>query len=91
MLSFKKILTRVREFYENNKEDIKNQNLNVLEVFKRLNLRETEAVKINHDIVDKLKLQLDSITDTINGVSALLLSFLNSLRYLSALITLQQN
>ena len=67
MLSFKKILTRVTEFYDNNKEDIKNQNLNVLEVFKRLNLRETEAVKINHDIVDKLKLQLDSITDTING------------------------
>ncbi len=67
MLSFKKILARVTEFYENNKEDIKNQNLNVLEVFKRLNLRETKAVKINHDIVDKLKLQLDSITDTING------------------------
>ena len=59
MLSFKKILTRVTEFYDNNKEDIKNQNLNVLEVFKRLNLREAEAVKINHDIVDKLKLQLD--------------------------------
>ena len=38
-----------------------------MEVFKRLNLRETKAVKINHDIVDKLKLQLDSITDTING------------------------
>ena len=67
MLSFKKILTRVTEFYSNNKEDIKNQNLNVLEVFKRLNLRETKAIKIDQDIVNKLKLQLDSITDTING------------------------
>ena len=30
-------------------------------------MRETEAVKINHGLVDKLKLQLDSITDTMNG------------------------
>ena len=67
MLSFKKILKRVVEFYENNKEDIKKQNSNVLEVFKRLNLRETEATKIDQSIVNKLKTQLDSITDTING------------------------
>ena len=67
MLSFKKILKRVVEFYENNKEDIKKQNSNVLEVFKRLNLRETEATKIDQNIVNKLKTQLDSITDTING------------------------
>ena len=67
MLSFKKILRRVVEFYENNKEDIKKQNSNVLEVFKRLNLRETEATKIDQSIVNKLKTQLDSITDTING------------------------
>ena len=67
MLSFKKILRRVVEFYENNKEDIKKQNSNVLEVFKRLNLRETEATKIDQNIVNKLKTQLDSITDTING------------------------
>ena len=67
MLSFKKILKRVVEFYANNKEDIKKQNSNVLEVFERLNLRETEATKINQNIVNKLKTQLDSITDTING------------------------
>ena len=67
MLSFKKILKRVVEFYDNNKEDIKKQNLNVLEVFKRLNLRETEATIIDQNIVDKLKTQLNSITDTING------------------------
>ena len=67
MLSFKKILIRVVEFYNNNKEDIKKQNSNVLEVFKRLNQRETEATKIDQSIVDKLKTQLDSITDTING------------------------
>ena len=67
MLSFKKILKRVIEFYKNNKEDIKKQNSNVLEVFKRLNMRETEVTKIDQCVVDKLKIQLDSVTDTING------------------------
>jgi len=67
MLSFKKILKRVVEFYKNNKEDIKKQNSNVLEVFKRLTSRETETTKIDGQIMNKLKIQLDSITDTING------------------------
>jgi uncharacterized protein YyaL (SSP411 family) len=42
MLSFKKILARVLDFYINNKEEIKTQNINVLEVFNKLQERESK-------------------------------------------------
>ena len=67
ILSFKKILLRVVDFYRNNKADIKNQNANVLNVFNNLQSRETSELKINHDVLNRLKSQLESITDTING------------------------
>ncbi len=65
--SFKQILARVMHFYTNNKEDIKSQNINVLDVFNKLQERETVERKIDGDIVNELKLQLDSSVDTING------------------------
>jgi uncharacterized protein YyaL (SSP411 family) len=67
MLSFKKILARVLDFYINNKEEIKAQNVNVLEVFNKLQERESQEDNINADTIAKLKNQLNSITDTING------------------------
>ena len=67
MLSFKKILARVLDFYINNKEEIKTQNINVLEVFNKLQERESKEDNINADTISKLKTQLNSITDTING------------------------
>ena len=67
MLSFKKILMRVVEFYKNNQDDIKSQNINVLNVFKNLQSRENEEKVIDQSLIDKLKLQLSSIMDTING------------------------
>ena len=67
MLSFKKILNRVLDFYSNNKEEIKNQNVSVLEVFNKLQDRESREDTIDKNTVNQLKTQLDSIVDTING------------------------
>ena len=67
MLSFKKILNRVLDFYSNNKEEIKNQNVSVLEVFNKLQDRESREDAIDKNTVNQLKTQLDSIVDTING------------------------
>ena len=58
---------RVIEFYKNNQDDIKSQNINVLNVFKNLQSRENEEKVIDQSLIDKLKLQLSSIMDTING------------------------
>ena len=67
MLSFKKILMRVIEFYDNNQDDIKSQNMNVLNVFRNLQSKENEERIIDQSLINKLKLQLNSIMDTING------------------------
>ncbi len=67
MLSFKKILTRVIDFYKNNQDDIENQNINVLNVFKNLQSRENEEKIIDQSLINKLKIQLSSIMDTVNG------------------------
>ena len=47
MLSFKKILTRVIDFYTNNQDEIKSQNVNVLDVFNKLQERESSSNEIN--------------------------------------------
>ena len=65
--SFKQILKRVVHFYTNNKEDIKSQNINVLDVFNKLQERESIERKIDDEIISELKIQLDSSIDTING------------------------
>ena len=65
--SFKQILKRVVHFYINNKEDIKSQNINVLDVFNKLKERESVERKIDDSIVSELKIQLDSSIDSING------------------------
>ena len=58
MLSFKKILNRVLEFYINNKEEIKTQNINVLEVFNKLEDRESKQDNIDKNTINQLKLSL---------------------------------
>ena len=65
--SFKQILKRVIHFYTNNKTDIKSQNINVLEVFNKLQERESVERKIDNEMINELKMQLDSSIDTING------------------------
>lgn len=67
MLSFKKILTRVIDFYTNNQDEIKSQNVNVLDVFNKLQERESSSNEINETTIQTLKTQLNSITDTVNG------------------------
>ena len=65
--SFKDILKRVIHFYKNNQEDIKSQNINVLDVFNKIQDRVSVERKIDDKIIDELKTQLDSSFDTING------------------------
>ncbi len=65
--SFKQILKRVVHFYKNNKKDIQSQNINVLNIFNKLQERENVEKKIDNDIINEVKLQLDSSFDTING------------------------
>ena len=45
ILSFKKILLRVVDFYRNNKADIKNQNANVLNVFNNFTIKRDLRIK----------------------------------------------
>lgn len=67
MISFKKILSRVSDFYKNNKDDIKQQNINVQNVFSHIQKKSSNNKNIRVDLIDKLKNQLNDITDTING------------------------
>ncbi len=67
IVSFKKILSRVSEFYKNNKNDIEQQNINVLNVFTQIGNSNSSKKSIDVTSIDKLKKQLNDITDIING------------------------
>ena len=59
MLSFKKDFDESHGFLQNNQDDIKNQNINVLNVFKNLQSRENEEKIIDQSLINKLKVQLE--------------------------------
>ncbi len=65
--SFKDILSRVSDFYKNQQEDIKQQNIQITNIFENLNKTKESKNIINDDFILKMKMDLISSIDKVHG------------------------
>ena len=65
--SFKDILSRVSDFYKTQKEDIKQQNIQITNIFENLNKTKESKNIINDDYLLKVKSDLISSMDKVHG------------------------
>tara|TARA_Y100001960_G_C14770759_1_gene879844 strand:+ start:102 stop:2102 length:2001 start_codon:yes stop_codon:yes gene_type:complete len=64
---FKDVLLRVTDFYNNQKEEIKNQNKSILEIFNKINVQDKSENILNKELVEKAVSELHLTFDGING------------------------
>ena len=65
--SFKDILERVSEFYEQKKNDIEMQNIKLNDIFNNLNKISDDKVNIDKALIDKTSLDITGSIDRIHG------------------------